>query len=64
MNEEDIRWQDCSKKDHSTSIFDHDNIYLGGRADPMYKKDHSTSIFDHDNIQLGGRVDPMYLVSS
>ena len=25
-----------SEKDHSTSIFDHDNIQLGGRASPMY----------------------------
>ena len=36
MDEKDIRWQICSKKDYPTSTFDHDNIQLGGRASPMY----------------------------
>jgi hypothetical protein len=36
MDEKYIYRQICSKKDHSTSTFDHANIQLGGGASPMY----------------------------
>jgi hypothetical protein len=36
MDEKDICWQMCSEKDHLISIFDHDDIQLGGGVSPMY----------------------------